>query len=119
MGISPETWVHVVQTVVAGLFLAGFYFASREGKERATVKEVAQLRLEIVSLRELLSEKADCDAMTAFAARVDEDLKRGRVRMDKLTEEMTKVQVDCRGHQVRLDGIERHVDDLHRKVFNG
>lgn len=93
---SADTWVHIAQTVLVGLLIAGRWLQARETGEGVTKRDIDKLTR----------------AMEADHARV-------RELAEKTNEALGRIQIEARGDHERLRGLEEDVKELRRKVFNG
>lgn len=114
--MTPETIIHVAQTVIVALFILGRWSERREGSERVTVAQLAEVK---AAIDKVSDDKADGDRVSDLEVRLQRDHDDRRLRTEQVNAAMGKLDVAQAGYIERLKAVERDVGELRRRVFNG
>lgn len=110
--MTTDQLVHIAQTVIVLVFLGARWLERREGGERVTAAQLAEVKAAI-------AEKADCDRVTDLEALVQREHDDRRRLADHMHATMGQLTVTQAAHAERLKAVERDVGELRRLVFDG
>src|SRR3990167_456231 len=117
--MPSDTIVHLAQPAIVLLFIAGRWLERREGVERVTVAQFAEVTSRQAEQKAAIDEKADCDRVTAIEQRLQGEHDARRRATDETTAALGRLQVEAAGVLARVARLEEDMREVRRRVFNG
>lgn len=99
--LSPDTIVHLAQTAIVALLIAGRWLQAREGGEQVTAAQLAEVR-------KALDDRATGDRVTALERRVQGEHDERKRFVERMHVDLGLIRTEQARHDERLKGLERH-----------